>query len=390
MSIRKKGTGSVYQRKSDGRWSVSIELKDRANKRKRYTVYARDETEAHVKLAALRATVAAGRDPTPSKQTVGAFLSDWLETVVRPSGVLAATVERYASIVRVRLVPLLGTIPLTKLSAPDVQRAYAKLAEAGYKPGTLGITHGVLVQALDQAVRWGLIPTNPARHTRRRRAEPAERTALTPEEQTKVLRALDGHPDEACWRLALTTGLRIGELLGLRWRDVDLDRGTLQVAQQSQYAGQATHEQRRPKTRAGRRSRRLDAATLAALRRHRQRQNELRLRAGSAWQDRDLVFPRANGLPQYAARVSDRLATVGRRAGVTGLHPHRFRHTWASVALGLGVPIPEVAQGLGHANAGVTLSVYSHFIPGQESPAADLVQAYWERLGAADVQVEEK
>lgn len=369
----------IFKRASDGRFTATVELPRGADgKRARRSVYGRTEDEARAKLAALQAQLAAGETPPP-RQTVAAFLAEWLDTV-RPT-LFVRTAQQYESIIRVRLLPTLGGILLAALGPAEIQKAYGTLAGA-YAPSSLTSTHRLLCQALDMAVTWDRIPRNPARRVRRRRTAPTERPALSAADQQRVVAALVGHPDEACWLVALTAGLRIGELLGLRWADVDLEHGALRVRQQIQYVSGEGKIVRPPKTRAGRRATRLSAPAVATLRRHRQRQREQRLQAGADWHDQDLVFPNAVGEPQYATTVRRRWGAVARRLGLAWATPHIFRHTFASVAIGMGLPIPEVAQRLGHANAGVTMSIYAHVVPGADAPIADKLDAYWGTLTA--------
>jgi integrase len=188
--------------------------------------------------------------------------------------------------------------------------------------------------------------------------------------------------------VALTAGLRIGELLGLRWADIDLERGTVQVRQQVQFVSGEGLVKRPPKTRAGVRTTRLSALAADALRRHRSRQRQQRLAAGPIWEDHDLVFPRPDGRPQYAHQVQRRWKRQARQLDLEWATPHIFRHTYVSQAIASGMPMPEVAKRVGHAHAGVTAAIYSHFIEQYESRGADQLEAHWQRLEPPTVDTE--
>ncbi len=360
---RGHGEGSIYRRR-DGRWAASVSLPGG----KRKTFYGRTRQEVQRKLHdALRARDQ-GLPQPPGRLSIGRFLGEWLEAA-RPS-LRPRTWERYEEVVRLHIAPALGRLPLAHLAPSHLQRLYAQKLEEGLSPTTVARVHAVLHRALGQAERWGLVPRNVASLVTPPRAARQEMKALSPEEARRFLEAARGERLYALYVLAITTGMRLGELLALRWRDVDLERGTLRVTATLQKTrdGYLFAE---PKTERSRRQVVLSPAALEALRQHRLRQLEERLRLGDAWEDHDLVFPNEVGRPLDRTNLTHRsFERVLRRAGLPRLRFHDLRHTAATLLLSQGVHPKVVADMLGHSTISVTLDLYSHSTPAMHRQAA--------------------
>jgi integrase len=272
-------------KRPDGRWHAYITLE--GEKRKYF--YGRTRQEVARRLMAAQHELESGLPVLDERQTVEQYLTTWLETV-KPQ-IRASSWRRYRDYVRVHLAPGLGKVPLAKISAQHVQLFYARKLGEGLSASTVHHMHGVLHRALEDALHMGLIQRNVTEMVRAPRRTSREMVALTEDQARKLLDIVAGDRFEALYVLAITTGMREGELLGLRWLDVDLERGTLQVRMNVQETtGRFILAE--TKTAYSRRNIALTQAASEALRRHRARQNEERLAMGSAWNlSLDLVFP---------------------------------------------------------------------------------------------------
>ena len=239
----------------------------------------------------------------------------------------------------------------------------------------------MLHAALHHAVKWRLLAVNAADAVDRPRAERREPVALGPDEVTRVIVAADRTRYATLVILAVMTGMRRGELLGLRWRDVDLRGGTLSVCQTGQWLTRQGVVFRPPKTAKSRRSIALSDDTRRALQAHRQQQLEERLALGPAYSDRDLVFATAAGAPVDPSNLSRAWATIVRAAGLQRIRFHDLRHAHATLLLREGVHPKVVSERLGHASMAITLDTYSHVLPGLQQDAAARLDALLRRVG---------
>jgi len=315
----------------------------------------------------------------PSKTTVGEYLSHWLATYAKHN-VRPTTYRSYEQLIRLHIVPALGNVKLQKLTPVQLQAFYSdKLTTGrldgkagGLSPRTVLHLHAVIREALHQAMRWQLVTRNIADAVEPPRAKRAQITTWEPDDVARFLEASADDTYAPIWLVALTTGMRRGELLGLRWSDVDLTRGELQVRQSLvEVDGKPVFQE--PKTASGRRKVALSSATLAALRTHRTRQLELRLSLGSDWRNMDLVFGNADGGPILPANLLRAFRRIIQRAGVPPITFHALRHTHATLLLKEGLHAKIVSERLGHANIGITLDTYSHVLPDMQREAAESI-----------------
>ncbi|MCL6647894.1 MAG: site-specific integrase [Chloroflexi bacterium] len=273
------------------------------------------------------------------------------------------------------MIPLAGQVELQRLTALDLQRACSAWLGRGLSPRTVTQHHRVLRRALEDAVAWGLLPGNPAAKAKPPRWEAPEMRALDKAEVAALLEAVRGTTIEPLVVLALATGMRRGEILGLRWRGVDLQRGAVTVAQAVQRVGGRLVAVP-PKTRGSVRRVRIGPEALAALRRQRLWCQERRLAWGPAWRAEawDLVFPREDGQPRSPNWLSSMFRRAARRAGLRPPLPrfHDLRYTFTTLQAAAGTPIHVISQMLGHSDVTTTLRIYAHVLPVQQESAAEV------------------
>lgn len=340
--------------------------------------------EAERALIEILGRVYTGNYVANSKQTIGAFLSDWLasiESTVRP-----ATLYSYRRNLLLHVEPYIGTIPLQSLDAGTLNGLYARLLangrrdrEGGLSARSVRYVHTILHRALKDAVRWDRLLKNPVDAATPPRAGVAERPEMLTWDARTLRIFLDASAAEgdrywAAWYVLATTGMRRGELLGLRWSDVALATATASIRQ---TVITVKHEVQfgTPKTAKGRRQIALDAGSIAVLKEHRVKQAEERLVMGAGWSDHGLVFTKHDGSPMHPDRFSREFERRVERYPVPRIRLHDLRHTWATLALAAGVHPKVVQERLGHANVSITLDVYSHATPALQSSAAETVAA---------------
>ncbi len=320
----------------------------------------------------------------PDRLTLGEYLTQrWLPGQV--SQLSPSTFDSYRRNIDLHVVPRIGGVPLQKLAAEDLDGLYAALSTAGGrrdgKPGGLSpksvrIVHSILHKALSDARRKGTLTRNVAEVADAPKARSAakrpEIKVWTPEELRAFLALVAENRHHAAWFLASHTGMRRGEVLGLRWGDVDLDARRLSVRQAViLVAYKLTISD--VKTDNGRRSIDLDERTIAMLRTWRKGQLEERMLVGpAAYQDNDLVFARPDGTPINPDAFSQSFDRIVARSPLPRLRLHDLRHTHASILLKAGVPVKVVSERLGHANPAFTITVYQHIIPGMQADAASV------------------
>jgi integrase len=352
---RPKGEGSAYRRK-DGR--VVGEYED-AYGRTRYitsTTMTKAEMRAKVRKALENRDKGIAYDS--ENLSVENYMDRWLESIrdqVRPG-----TFKPYEAITRLHIKPTLGNTKLDKLNALQLETLYRQKLKAGLSSRRVRYIHVTIRKALKDAVRLQLLSRNVADAAIPPRPVKHEIKPLTQEQMRALLDAARGDNLEALYVLAITTGMRQGELLGLQWKDIDLDAGTLRV-NRSVYDGLISP----PKTSAGRRTIRLSKLAVAALRQHRLNTAKQRI---SEW-----VFPNARGATIGHQNLHNRSwKPLLKRAGLP--HSTRFhdlRHSCISLLLARGVPVKVVSEMAGHADVSITLSVYGHLLPDMQGTAAD-------------------
>src|SRR5215204_2421852 len=294
MGKNGNGEGSIYEHKRNGKkvgYRGAYTVYTAEGPKRRY-VTGKTREEVRQKLAGAIADRDGGLVFSADGQTVGEYLERWFETSVRGS-VRESTYGSYRRQVRRYVVPAIGGVKLKSLSAMHVQVMYRSMLDRALSSRTVQYTHAVLRRALKQAVRWGLVPRNVCEDVDRPRLFREEMRPLDRGQARRLLKAAEGDRLEALYVLAVHTGMRPGELLGLKWEDVDLEAGALRVKRALSPEGVCAA------TKTARSRRRIDltAGSVEALRRHRKAQLEERLKRAGLWQDKNLVFPSSVGTP---------------------------------------------------------------------------------------------
>ena len=364
---RGNGEGSITRRK-DGRWEARYTAHT-ASGPKRRVIYGRTRKEVADRLARALADCASGLVFDDEGMTVGEYLDRWLKDSDRDS-VRGSTHERHTEIIKLHIRPALGRLKLSKLTPAHVQGLYRDKLDSGLSPATVQKIHTVLHKALAQALRWNMVPRNVTDAVRAPRPAPKEMRPLSPEGARTLIGAARGDMLEALYVLAVHTGMRQGELLALKWEDVDLNEGVLRVRRTlARSKGRISLGE--PKTRKSRRTVHLTGAAVQALRSHLERQLEDIGRLGDLYRDHGLVFTSEVGTlinPTNLRRRS--FAPLLQRAGLPQIRFHDLRHTCATLLLVRNVHPKYVQELLGHATVAITLDTYSHVIPGMGNQAA--------------------
>jgi integrase len=309
-------------------------------------------------------------------KTLGTFLTSWLENSVRGS-VRKSTYDRNESLCRIHIVPALGRKKLKTLGAQDVAGFYRRKLDDGCTPASVRKMHETLHKALKQAVRWGYMTRNPADDVDPPKAHAEEVHPLTQQEARRLLETVRGDRLEALYVIALHTGLRQGELLALRWGDLDLEARKLQVRRTvTKDGGKLTVGP--TKTTKGRRTVRLTKDAVEALRRHLTRQLEEIDGLGDYFQENGLVFCTTKETIINPTNLRKRsFAPLLDKAGLPHMSFHQLRHTAATILLLKNVNPKIVSEMLGHANIAITLDTYSHVLPNmQDSAVAAMEEAF--------------
>jgi integrase len=359
---RGNGEGSLTKC-PDGRWEARITLENG----KRKSFFSRTRQAAARRLAEALRDQDKGLPIVGEKQTLRAYLAEWL-AIIKPT-LRESAWQRYEEICRLHIVPRLGGYQLSKLGAQHLNQLYAEKLAQGLSPRSVRYVHVTLHKALNDALRVGLVQRNVALVTTPPRKRRRTMEVFSSEQARIFLEAVRGDRLEALYVVAITCGMRQGELLSLRWRDTDLDAGHVQVRSSvRKRPGRFIFTD--PKTEHGRRKVALTALAIQALLQHRARQQLEQLAAGPAWSDGDLVFCNELGQPLIGINVTrHQYVPILKRAGLPLIRFHDLRHTAATLLLLQGVHPKIVSEMLGHASITITLDLYSHVLPDMQKDA---------------------
>ncbi len=372
------GEGSLYQRQSDGRWFGSTLEPDEEGNLKRRTVSAKTKDAARLKLKRLmeeqERLEAEGLPPMDTTVTVSQLLDRWHKVIVATRRETTASNYRY--MIDGHIVPFvlpggrtLGSKKVAKLPFSDVDALLDAKREAGLSASTRRLIRSVLVQAINQAMKWRIVTRNEAAMSTPVTVTRSEGRSLSPAQAKRLMETLKICPMGTLFTVMLTTGMRRGEALGLRWEDVDLKKGVISVRQQLQRINgelKATEV----KTERSRRSINLAKPTVVALKEHKVTQKRERLES-PAWTETGYVFTTTLGTPLDPRNVAKQFESNCLKAKIGKWHPHELRHSAATLMLATGIPLQVVSAVLGHASIRITGDVYGHVLDPQRQNAAD-------------------
>jgi integrase len=364
-------TGDRITKRKDGRYMARYTVHT-PDGPKRRTIYGKQYKDVENALAEARGDAARGLVYHDENLIVGKYLKRWLSDSVRDT-VRQRTYEGYEHIVERHIAPTLGRVKLKNLTPAHVRGLYRERLDSGLSPRTVQYVHTTHNKALKQAVADGLIPRNVAASVKAPKPRREEMRPLNRDQVRALFEAASGHRLGALYVLAVTAGLRQGELLALRWDDVDLEAGTIQVRRTLSEA-RAGRIFEAPKSGKGRQIR-LTAKATEALKKHRKRQLEERMERAGLWQEQGLVFPSSVGTPLGARNLQRHFKALLRRAGLPEIRFHDLRHTCATLLLRQGVHAKYVQELLGHRDISLTLNVYSHVLPDMGDAAAGVMDA---------------
>lgn len=384
------GSGIQPRKRKDGRWECRVRtgINPGTGKPIYKSFYGATADECVKKLRKATAAIDGGTYAEPTKMTVGQWLEIWQNEYF--GGIKEATVASYQGLIKNYLYPNIGGLKLSSLQPHTIQTMYNRILKAPGRPDglsakTLKNLHGVLHKALKLAVKLGYIKTNPAEACELPRVEHSEVAFLENEDIEKLLKAIKGHRYEAVYTVALFTGMRQAELLGLTWDCVDFENGTIKVEKQLQRIKQQSSTFRLTSCKNDR-VRRIMPATgvMEILKQQRQKQLENRLKAGEMWQNEwDLVFTNEVGGHLYETTIYKNFKKIVKEIGVPDTRFHDLRHTYSMVSLQNGDDIKTVQNNVGHATASFTLDIYGHASQKMKKDSADRMQSYWEHISAA-------
>ena len=370
---KKRGNreGSITKR-DDGRWMARYTVRTIKGPQRR-TVYGRTRAEASAKLAKTMADRDGGLIFDAGSLTVGDYLYRWLSNSVKDT-VRERTYERYEEILRLHVKPALGRLKLKALTPAHLQDFYRDRLDNGFSPATVQKIHVILHKALSQAVSWSLVPRNAGEAVRAPRPAPKEMQPLSPDEARRLLETAGGDRLEALYVLAIHTGMRQGELLGLKWENVDLAANAIRVRHTLlRTKGRVILGE--PKTKKSRRTVHLTGAASRALEEHLERQLKVMEHLGDLYRDQGLVFTTEVGTPINPSNLRKRsFAPLLRKASLPRLRFHDLRHTCATLLLSKNIHPKYVQELLGHATVSITLDTYSHVLPGMGNQVADAME----------------
>jgi len=371
------------QRRGKRNWRLKWELPrdPRTGKRvTRYKTFSGSKKEAEIELTRILASLRTGGYIDPHKMSVAEHLENWLEKVSRPKH-SARTYERHQEIVRQRLIPAFGTALLSELHPLHIQSAYADWMKGGRLDGTGGLSaqtvllfHKTLYRAFDYAVKWRLLVRNPCRDVVRPKPAEVEYTILNEEQLLTLLKYAEGKPAFIPILIAATTGLRLGEVLGLKWADIDFEKASLTVNRAVEASREYGLRFKPPKSKSSRRTIALPSVTVEALQLHWISQKESRLKLGPKYKDHDLVCPNKFGSIADPKNFGNRhYRPLIRKASVPYVKFHELRHTHLTLLL-VGNVHPKIAQAqAGHSSIMITMDTYSHVTPEMQRVAANLM-----------------
>ncbi|WP_175117478.1 site-specific integrase [Plantibacter sp. MCCC 1A11337] len=362
MSQRANGEGSIYKR-TDGRWTGATYVLAPDGSQKRRQVYGRTKAEVAAKVRDLITQTDSGVPTAVSGWTMQTYAAHWMQHVA-PTALRPTTRANYGWILGKHILPILGTKKLEQITPAHVREMHTAIARTGVSAHTVRLAHAVLRSILAEAAREQHIARNVASLVRAPKLDDTEVEPWTAEDASTFLESSRESQFAEIYTLALTLGMRRGELLGLRWIDINAERTELRVRQTAHRAGVGQGMSIGPtKTKRSRRTLPLPERAADALKRRHAIQDGDRRAAGPAWDDTGLVFTTKIGTPIEPSNLRRTFDKDIAAAGVRRIRFHDMRHTCASLLLSQGVQMRVVMEILGHSNMAITSDIYSHVAP---------------------------
>ncbi len=364
--MRGKGEGSISQR-HNGTWRAQTSTRNG----KPISSSFKTKVEAQTWLRNMQIQLDQGYDYHGGTISLAEYLPVWLEA--SKTALREKTAHQYDSIIRKHIIPGIGTIRLNDLRLARIEQFYSELIQSSVGVRSIRIIHSVLHRSLNKAIQYGLVVKNPAHGAALPKYRHAEMQVLDESQVSRFLVAAQGSRYEALYYLAITTGMRQGELFGLQWSDLHWNNGMLYVQRQSQRVAGKGWWFEEPKTKAGRRPVMVGEVTLQKLREHLERQPLQKAVTGSRWQENNLIFPSTIGTPGDPSNLRVDFRKVLEKAGLPMIRFHDLRHTAASIMLNNNIPVITVSKRLGHAKPSTTLDIYGHLYPESQEEAARIM-----------------
>ena len=372
--------GHIRER-SPGRWAIILDLPDETGKRRRkWHSFAGTKRQAQEECSRLVTLLRSGNYVEPTKQTVAEYLDEWLE-FIKPS-VSAKTHERYAEVCRKTIAPQIGDVILSKLKTDRIDAAFSKMltegrrsTSGGLAPRTVHHARRILIKALGQAVTWDRLLKNPAQATTPPKVERQKMLAYDTAQTATLLEAFRPTRMFIPVLLAVMCGLRRGEILALRWRNIELgeDRRQISIVQSAEQTKDGVRY-KEPKSGKAR-TVAISSTVLAELKAHKARQAEEQLRLGLRPDADSFVVAQVDGSPLQPRSLTHEWVRLITKTTLPRIRFHDLRHTHASQMLSAGVHPKVASERLGHSTIGITLDLYSHVMPGMQADAAEQVDA---------------
>ena len=360
---RANNEGSIFYRESRKEWVAEVSLKGM-----RLTKYAKTQRECRDWVKETLTKIGNGLTFSGTQVTLSKFVDSWLngkELSIRPQ-----TVSAYRALVKQHIMPLMGEMRLQDIQPTHLKQLYLSKKEEGRGARTVQVIHMVMHAVLRQAVKEGILGRNPADAVQRPKVETAERHILTEEQAQQLIIATENTRYGTLIYMALMTGMREGELLGLKWSDLDWTKGQLYIQRQLQVKKVNGSVMVPPKTKAGVRHIKLGPGTLGRLVSHRELQELLKDGNQARWEENDLIFPNTIGKPMSARNMYEDYKALLKENGLPAINFHALRHTALSIMLDMGTPVNTVQKWAGHSMASVTTDTYGHSMAHAENEVA--------------------
>jgi integrase len=366
---RKRGNneGSIFKR-NNGSWRAQVTLDG-----KRLTFTANTKKECQQWISDTLTQIDRGLTYQGANIELADFLSRWLTT--KKSTLAPKTYQHYQQVIQDHINPSMGNLKLKDIKPDRIQFLYDSKVQTGVGDWTIKKTHAILQNSLNHALRLGLVSYNANSLTTPPRPKSREMDIFDENQVQRMLIYAKGMGERnyPLYHMAVTTGMRQGELLGLKWESIDFKRRTLQVKRQLIRLKGGGIEFTLPKTNAGRRTISIGEDTIKTLKEHHEAQYQEKLLMGERWQHYELVFPSTIGTPMDVTGLLKKFRKTIKEAGLPRIRFHDLRHTSASLLLNQRIPVFIVSKRLGHAKPSTTLDIYGHLIPSMQEEAAKLI-----------------